>query len=699
MTEFLQTAGTFLSQLFQQIAAVFQYMIQWIFHNQTEVSQWYLVLIRWFMPVLALLILISVLRAMLRVKNPQETWGYFTSPTFGKFPVHHWECTIGRARHCDIVINYPTVSRTQCAIIRDENNTWTVHNLSEKNPTRRNGAVFRTALPLQDEDTLSFGDVQLAFEPISEEERQHQQQQRSLLSPPLAPYGTFFLLTMFQALTCLQLMLTRSEQSSVIATCFTVLCATMWGYVLVCRVLGSKGFEPEILAFFACTLNLAVTASSAPATMMKQTAAIVLGVLILLGLGWYLRDLKRVVKTRHFMAAMVVGLLTANLLFGSIVNGAQNWISIAGISIQPSEIAKVCFIFAGAATLDRLFVRRNLLGFMLLSGFCLGCLALMSDFGTALIFFTVFLVIAYLRSGDFATLALLCGGVAAAVGLLLRFKPYIAARFAVWGHAWEYASTTGYQQVRTMSAAASGGLIGVGGGQGWLHNVGAANTDLVFGIICEEWGLIIGLLSIASIIALSVFSVRMAKSGRSAYYTIAACAATSLLVFQTILNVFGSLDLLPLTGVTFPFISCGGSSMLASWGLLAYLKASDTRQNASFAVRRTFHTKLAEDEYDHQEYDGLDEDDQEEHEDEDQNINLCSHELLSNYEQNPQTLVLPDWLETELLPPSEPEPLQKQNTVVIPMSGSQNSAPTSDPLQWDDFLADYNEKEDEHEKN
>ena len=76
-----------------------------------------------------------------------------------------------------------------------------------------------------------------------------------------------------------------------------------------------------------------------------------------------------------------------------------------------------------------------------------------------------------------------------------------------------------------------------------------------------------------------------AKVGRSSFYTIAACAAVAILTIQTILNVFGTMDLLPLTGVTFPFLSNGGSSMLASWGLIAFLKAADTRQNASFAVR------------------------------------------------------------------------------------------------------------------
>ena len=121
--------------------------------------------------------------------------------------------------------------------------------------------------------------------------------------------------------------------------------------------------------------------------------------------------------------------------------------------------------------------------------------------------------------------------------------------------------------------------------RGWLHRVPAADTDLVFGMLCEEWGLIIAVLAVLCIAALAVFAVRSCRAGRSSFYTIAACAATSLLVFQTTLNVLGSVDILPLTGVTFPFVSNGGSSMLSAWTLLAFLKAADTRSNASFAIR------------------------------------------------------------------------------------------------------------------
>ena len=259
--------------------------------------------------------------------------------------------------------------------------------------------------------------------------------------------------------------------------------------------------------------------------------------------------------------------------------------SIGGLSVQPSELVKLAFVFAGAATLDELFEKGNLTLYVVFSGICFAALGIMGDFGTALIFFVTFVVISFLRSGDFSKLVLILGGAAAAGMMIIRFKPYIASRFSAWGHVWEYASTTGYQQTRTMSAAASGGLVGVGGGNGWLHTVAASETDLVFGVLSEEWGLLIAVLAVLCILTLAIFAVKSISSGRSTFYTIAACAGTTLLVMQTILNVFGSVDILPLTGVTFPFVSCGGTSMIVSWGILAFLKAVDTRQNASFAVK------------------------------------------------------------------------------------------------------------------
>ncbi len=547
--------------------------------------EWYTAFVRFLFPALAILILYRAIRSLLKIPHTPETWGQLSLPNGAPIPLTHWENILGRGRTADIQLNYPSVSRQHAALCRGEDDSWTVYDLGSKGGTTVNGKQVEGSAPVKLGDTIALGGVPLLFLPQTVAEREELEEKRRA-ERPAAMWPSFLWLTLFQVLACLQLITAAGQKASVaIPLAFLGLTAVMWLYAAVLRATRCVGFEMETIAFFLSTLSLAVTASSAPGSLFKQFCAIVLGLGLFLVLGVFLRDLGRVQKNRWLMAGAAIGLLGITLVLGQAKFGAVNWISIGGISFQPSEIAKICYIFAGSATLERLFRKRNLTLFIVLTGVCIGLLGLMSDFGTAAIFFVTFLVIAYLRSGDWATLSLICGGAVFGAGIILKFKPYILDRFATWGHAWEAASTTGYQQTRTMSAAASGGLLGMGGGRGWLHRVAAADTDLVFGMLCEEWGLLIAVLAVVSIITLAFFAVRACRVGRSSFYTIAACAASSLLVFQTCLNVFGSVDLLPLTGVTFPFVSNGGSAMMSAWGLLAFLKAADTRENASFAIR------------------------------------------------------------------------------------------------------------------
>ena len=404
---------------------------------------------------------------------------------------------------------------------------------------------------------------------------------------PLSPGRTLGYLTVFQIMMAVQCIPGREVQQVVmIAGAFAILMAAMWVTYLIYRSMKRTAFEVETIAFFLCTLSFAVAAAYDPSNLLTQTICVIAGIVVFLVLSVLLRDLKSTVSLRWPVAIFTCLLLIFNVLFGSQLFGARNWIHIGPIGFQPSEFVKIAFIFTGAATLDRLFRKRNLGLFILLTGVCLACLAYMSDFGTAAIFFVTFLVIAYLRSGDWATLALICGGGVFAVLTMLSLKPYILQRFATWGHAWQNASVgSGYQQTRTMSAAASGGLVGWAPARAGSTPWARGTPTWYSGMLCEEWGLIIALLAVLSILTLAVFAVRACRAGRSSFYVIAACAATSMMVFQTCLNVFGAVDILPLTGVTFPFVSNGGTAMIASWGLLAFLKATDTRQNASFAIR------------------------------------------------------------------------------------------------------------------
>jgi cell division protein FtsW (lipid II flippase) len=288
---------------------------------------------------------------------------------------------------------------------------------------------------------------------------------------------------------------------------------------------------------------------------------------------------------RYVAAVGGVLLLAVTLVFGKEYYGAKNWLVIGPMSIQPSELAKICFVYVGASTMDRLLNKRNLISFITYTLIVCGCLALMNDFGTALIYFAAFLMIAYMRSGSVGTIALAVTGLGFAGITALNIAPHALRRFASWRHIWEDPLGAGYQQTRALMCIASGGLFGMGIGRGWMKNLFAADSDMVFATLAEEWGILVPLLLILGVLALALFTVRSSAVSRSSFYTIGACTAATILVVQMMFNVLGTLDVLPLTGVTFPFVSNGGSSMICAWGMLAFVKAADTRQSASFAVR------------------------------------------------------------------------------------------------------------------
>ena len=544
--------------------------------------------VRWVFAGLALLILLHQIISLMKMRNPSEIWAYLRCPDGSSVPLTHWENLIGRNRGCDIIINLSSVSRSHATLIRDSEGVWRYHDLNSRNGSYINGVRVYEPTVLKGGDQLTIGGEDFELYPVSLQERLANVEKRRRRTHPVSPWPSLVMITIFQMLTVMQLRVSLGDDfSGQTIPAFGLLCAIMWAYTIIMRGFHRNGFEMEVIAFFLSTLCLAVTASYGYTAdgIMKQSVCILLGVILFFFLCWYLRDLTRTKRMTYILLGVSAILLIINVLFGAVTNGAQNWIFIGGVSIQPSELVKIVFIYVGAATLDELQEQQSLYQFMGFSVFCLGCLALMGDFGTAMVFFVTFLVISFLRSGDFTKLFLVLGAAGLMGLMVLRFRPYVASRFATWGHAWDYATEGGYQQVQTMSAISSGGLPGLGAGSGNLGDLFGSGTDLVFGMLGEEWGLIIAILAVLCIITLSVFAFRSIAAGRSTYYSIAACSTATLFVFQTTLNVLGAVDILPLTGVTFPFLSTGGTSMVASWGLLAFLKAADTRQNASFAIR------------------------------------------------------------------------------------------------------------------
>ena len=390
------------------------------------------------------------------------------------------------------------------------------------------------------------------------------------------------LITAFQVFCALQILLNSSEEI-VPATIFIVFGSYVlieWVYFIVfAGFLRRKSFEVELIAFFLTGIGLALTTSVYPDKAYTQLIAIILGLIVFNVVLWVLSDIDRVVKLRIPVAVLSLGALLFTLVFAKEINGARNWIVLGNglLSIQTSELVKVAFVFVGAATLENLQSTKQLTKYIIFSVTIIGMLFVMKDFGTALIFFFTFVMIAFLRSGDIKTIFLISAGALMGGIGVLTFKPYVARRFETYRHVWEFADDKGYQQVRLLIYSVSGGLFGLGLGNGKLRYVYAATEDLAFGMVCEEFGMITAFAVLLTFVALVVYSIRYSVAARSSFYSIAACAASVLLLSQAALHVFGVTDLLPWTGVTLPFISRGGSSMMCCWGLVALIKAIDVK--------------------------------------------------------------------------------------------------------------------------
>lgn len=547
-------------------------------------------------PFIAVIILWRCARPLLGFRQEPETWAWLQLSDGQKLPVTHWESILGSARSCDIILDFATVSRSHAVLTRYDDGSWSITDIGGKNAVYVNRKRVAVAA-VKYGDKISLGGVELKLVPISQEEIREQNMERTRPVEQSLPSVTLLILTLFQFFTGLCLwMVCKPAFASQVFTGFLLLMVIQWGLFFVIRITGRSGFEIETMAFFLCTLGLSVIASDTPGEIQKQVLCILGGVLIYLIIALSLRSLNGAKTFRYVAAVAGIALLLVNLAIGQEINGARNWIDLGVFTLQPSELVKLCFIYVGASTMDRVVTKRNVISFIIYSVIVCGCLVVMNDFGAALIFFMTFLVVAYLRSGSVATVALALTALAfAAMIVIVYFGNHVEARFSAWGHVWEDPYNKGYQQTRSMIRMAVGGFFGVGVGQGWLKAVAASDTDLVFAFISEEWGLIMAVIMALSLIVPAIFVLRSARVGRSSFYTIGASAAVSIMLTQAILNIFGTMDLLPLTGVTLPFVSNGGSSMLCCWGLIAFIKGADTRQNASIAVK-TLRAKEAQDE-------------------------------------------------------------------------------------------------------
>ena len=401
-------------------------------------------------------------------------------------------------------------------------------------------------------------------------------------APKIKPVNNFLLLavlSVFQLLTGYISANAKGKFEFSVLLAMICLIAIEWIYLIVFYVaMHRRNFELEVIAFFLCGVGIATIGSINPDAAFKQLLMILAGVIIFVCLVFIMGNVDFCMKMRLYVAIAAIALLLLNLVIAKTTNGARNWIEIAGVTLQPSEFVKIAFVFVGSATLEKIQTSKNIIAFIGFSVACVGALIIIKDFGTALIFFVTFLIIAFMNSGDIKTIILAVVSAVMGGAIVLKYKAYVKTRFAAYRHVWEhYNERGGFQQSRVLIGMASGGLLGLGIGNGYVRNVYASTTDIIFGVICEEWGYIFAIALVLSFVCIAVSALVNSIASRSTFYSIGAVAAAGLLLFQCALNIFGITDILPLTGVTLPFVSQGGSSMMSCWGLLAFIKASDIR--------------------------------------------------------------------------------------------------------------------------
>ena len=550
------------------------------------ISDLFLAAMRYVSPILALIILWRCCRPLLGFRREPEIWGFLILSDGKRLPVTHWENVIGRHKRCDIQIDLPVVSNNHAVLTRYDDGSWTISDAGSKNGVRVNGKKVQIQA-LEPEDVISVGGVEMQLRPVTGPQLQRLEQGRTQGSSGLACIANLLILTILQVFSCLGFLFTGADGHAMsVLLGYGGLMVLEWMLLIFYLLIHRTAFEVETLAFLLCTMGMAAICTIKPGESVKQLLAVVMGIGVFLTVGWSMRHLERAKWMRYVAAVVGIGLLAVTLVFGKEIYGAKNWLVLGPLSLQPSELSKVCFVYVGASTMDRLMNKRNLITFIGYTLVVCGFLALMNDFGTAMIFFVAFLMIAYLRSGSVGTVALALTALGFAAALALSVAPHALQRFSAWRHIWEDPLGAGYQQTRSLMCLAAGGLFGLGINQGWMENMFAADSDMVFATLAEEWGLIMPVLLVLAIVALGLFAMRSAAVSRSSFYTIGSCTAAAMLIVQTMFNVLGTVDVLPLTGVTFPFVSNGGSSMMCAWGLLAFIKAADTRKFASFAVRR-----------------------------------------------------------------------------------------------------------------
>lgn len=354
----------------------------------------------------------------------------------------------------------------------------------------------------------------------------------------------------------------------------------------------------------------AIPSGSAPQQVLWTTVSLVLFVAVL----WRVRDHRSLSRYSYTLGVLgLVLLVLPGVLPASIseVNGAKLWLRIGPFSVQPGEFAKIAIIvFAAAFLVDKrdLFTTagKHVLGMdfprprdlapLIVAWFLsVGVLALEKELGASLLYFGVVLAMLYIATERVSWL--LIGLVFFAVGSVLAYFvfPHVRTRVEVWADPFSYAQDQGYQIVQALYGMGSGGIAGSGLGRGQPETVPFANSDFMSASVAEELGLV-GLMAVLLVyLVLSMRGLRAALSVRDSFGKLLGGGLAFAIGLQVFVVVGGVTKLIPLTGMTMPFLSYGGSSLLANFILIALLlRISNAAQQPAPARPARPQTPLAQ---------------------------------------------------------------------------------------------------------
>jgi cell division protein FtsW len=364
-------------------------------------------------------------------------------------------------------------------------------------------------------------------------------------------------------------------------------------------------FEQQLLllvtlALVAFGLVMVYSATSAPAALGNGDPSYYLrkqGLYALVGVALLLLVRRSGYRAlRPLAPALVVAtvvLLLAVLAVGETINGATRWLQLGPVSFQPSELAKLALLVFAAAYLTRRPAPRTLGELIKPLGLVAGvvCVLLLAqpDLGTAI---TIIIMLGgvLVVSGAPARLLVTAGGLCAGLVLVAAwFEPYRRARLLSFLNPWDDAQGAGYQSVQAMIGLGSGGIFGEGLGQSVLKNfyLPEAHTDMIFAIIGEELGLVGATALIAAYGAFGYAGFRVALGCRDPFGKRLAAGITTLVCGQALINLAAVMGAAPLTGITLPFVSYGGTSLvigLVSVGILLNIAGDDGRRTRSARV-------------------------------------------------------------------------------------------------------------------